>query len=201
MQIDPALLDVSASYRLMTGIVVPRPIAWVSTLHVGGGVNLAPFSCYTFVSHDPILVGISIGRRAGALKDTAANIHRDEEFALNVAHESEADLVHRTSEPFPPTVSEADRFGLETHPSRAIKTPRLASAPVALECVLEQVLTFGDAPSEFFVGRVVLVHLRDGLYRDGKIETDQLRPLARVAGPNYSKVESIMRFSPQHQRP
>lgn len=198
--IDPADLEVAAAYRLMTGIVVPRPIAWVSTLNESGGVNLAPFSCYTFVSHQPILVGISIGRRPTGRKDTAANILREREFVLNVAHESEAALVHRSSEPLPPAVSEVDRLGLATEASRVVRAPRLASAPVALECTLEEVVTFGDAPSEFFVGRVALVHVRDGLYREGKIETGELRPLSRVAGPNYSKVESILRFTARFQR-
>lgn len=198
--IDPGRLHVAAAYRLMTGVVVPRPIAWVTTLSETGAINLAPFSCYTFVSHQPILVGISIGRRPSGRKDTAVNIFRDGEFVLNIAHESEAELVHRSSEPLPPTVSEVERLGLVTHRSHMIRAPRLASAPVALECTLEQVLTFGDEPSEFFVGRVTLVHIRDGLYRDGKIETNELRPLARVAGPNYSKVDDIMRFTTQYQR-
>ena len=197
--IDPGHLGASEAYRLMTGIVVPRPIAWVTTLNAEGGVNLAPFSCYTFVSHQPVLVGISIGRRPSGRKDTARNILREGEFILNVAHESEADLVHRSSEPLPPDVSEVELLGLSTSPSR-LRTPRLFSAPVALECVLERVVAFGDAPSEFFVGRVDLVYVREGLHRNGRIESDELRPLARVAGPNYSRVETILRYSPRYQQ-
>ncbi|MFO7192712.1 MAG: flavin reductase family protein [Thermocrispum agreste] len=200
VQLDPATLDAAACYRLMTGVVVPRPIAWVSTLHEDGRVNLAPFSCYTFVSYEPILVGISIGRRAGALKDTAANIQREREFVLQVAHESEAALVHASAEPFPPTVSEVEQLGLRTEPSRLVRTPRLSTAPVALECALEQVMTFGNAGSQFVVGRVVLAHVRDELYRDGKIETDQLRPLARIAGPSYATIGRLFRFRPNGQR-
>lgn len=199
-RIDPTDLQTSEAYRLMTGVVVPRPIAWVTTLNEQGGVNLAPFSCYTFVSHRPILVGISIGHRPSGRKDTARNILREEEFVLNVAHESEAALVHRSSEPLSAEVSETERLGLETASSELLRTPRLASAPVALECTFDQVIAFGEAPSEFFVGRVDLVHVREDLYRDGKIETEELRPLARIAGPHYSRVSSVERFSARYQQ-
>lgn len=200
MIIDPALLGVPESYRLMTGVVVPRPIAWVTTLNDRGGVNLAPFSCFTFVSHDPILVGFSVGRRSSGRKDTAVNIERDRAFVVNIAHESEADLVHGSSQPFPSAVSEVERLGLATVPSSTVRPPRLASAPVALECELDEVVRFGRAPSEFIVGRVTLVHVKDGLFRDGKIDTSELRPLARIAGPNYSKIETVMRYSASFQQ-
>ncbi|MDI2098705.1 flavin reductase family protein [Klugiella sp. YN-L-19] len=198
--IDLSELEAGAAYRLMTGVIVPRPIAWVTTTAVSGAVNLAPFSCYTMVSYAPVLVGISIGRRAEGRKDTAVNILRDGEFVLNVAHESEAALVHRSSAQVPADISEVELLGLETCPSVTTRTPRLASAPIALECRLEQVLTFDGSPSEFFIGRVALAHIDTALYRDGKIETRELKPLARIAGPNYSKVETVLEYTAEHQR-
>jgi flavin reductase (DIM6/NTAB) family NADH-FMN oxidoreductase RutF len=197
--IDPSALTTSAAYRLMTGVVVPRPIAWVTTLSEERAVNLAPFSCYTIVSNRPVLVGISISQRPDGRKDTAANIVRDREFVLNVANESDSDSVHRSSEHLPAEVSEAELLGLTTQPSTVVQPPRLSLAPVALECTLDQVLAFGDGGSEFFVGRVELIHVRDGLYRDGKIDTSELRPLSRIAGPNYSKVETVLRYTTQYQ--
>lgn len=197
--IEPSALTTSAAYRLMTGVVVPRPIAWVTTLSDEGTVNLAPFSCYTIVSNRPILVGISISQRPDGRKDTAVNIMRDRQFVLNVAHESDSESVHRSSEHLPAAISEAELLGLATQPSELVDPPRLALAPVALECTLDQVLPFGDGGSEFFVGKVELIHVRDGLYRDGKIDTSELRPLARIAGPNYSKVETVLGYTSQYQ--
>src|SRR5690606_16267313 len=182
--IVPGDLDERAAYRLAMGVVVPRPIAWVTTLNESGSVNLAPFSCYTAVSYSPFMVGINISPRASGLKDTAAYMVRSREFVLNVVHESQAEPVHRSSEAMPTGVSETEMLGLATHPSDVIGPPRLADAPAALECRLHDVIAFGDAGSRFYVGTVEVVHLREGLYRDGKVATAELEPLARIAGPN-----------------
>lgn len=199
--IDPTALSEGESYRLATGVVVPRPIAWITTIGEGGTVNLAPFSCFTIVAYTPLMVGVSISRRPTGRKDTAANMAREREFVLNVVHESQADTVHRSSEVLPVDVSEAERLGLGTLPSRRVRAPRLAQAPVALECRVDQVLPFGDGDSEFWVGRVDLVHVREGMQRDGRIDTEALRPLARLAGPNYAAIGQVQRFSVAFQRP
>lgn len=192
MQIAADTLDPEATYRLLSGIVVPRPIAWVSTLSKAGVVNLAPFSCFTFVSNKPPMVGINVGRRSGARKDTGANIHASGEFVVNIGNASQLDAIHESSVEHAPDVSEAELLGLATEPSDRIRPPRLRDAPVSLECRLEQVVPFGRGGSEFMVGEVLVFHLRDGLYRNRKIETLELDPVCRIGGPNYATLGKII---------
>jgi len=196
MDIAPESLDEQSAYKLMTGVVVPRPIAWVTTTNTDGGVNLAPFSAFTFVSTEPPMVGFNVGRRLGQRKDTANNIHRTGEFVVNIGDESLLEAIHLSSEEHPPDVSEARLLGLETIPGTRVSAQRLAAAPVSLECRLHQVIEFGVSGSEFFVGEVVLFHVRDELYRDGKIDTGSLRPAARVGGPTYARLGELIQFRP-----
>ena len=180
------------TYKLLTGIVVPRPIAWVTTLIPGGGVNLAPFSAFTFVSNKPPMVGINVGRKAGVLKDTGNNIHASGEFVVNIPDDSMIEPVHLSAIEHPPEVSEAELLGLELAPGSAIRTPRLAMAPISMECRLHRAIAFGDTGSEFMVGEVLAFHIRDGLYANGKIDTAKLRPICRIGGPNYAKLGEIV---------
>jgi flavin reductase (DIM6/NTAB) family NADH-FMN oxidoreductase RutF len=194
-------LDPEAVYKLITGIVVPRPIAWVTTLSPGGGVNLAPFSAFTFVSNSPPMVGINVGRKAGRRKDTGNNIHATGEFVVNIADETMIEPLHLSAIEYAPEVSEVDALGLAVAPSLAVATPRLAIAPVSLECRLHRAIAFGDTGSEFMVGEVVVFHIRAGLSRHGKIETAALRPICRIGGPNYAKLGEIVAMTPIAQTP
>jgi flavin reductase (DIM6/NTAB) family NADH-FMN oxidoreductase RutF len=186
--IDPAKLDAEQAYRLLTGIVVPRPVAWVSTLSAGGKVNLAPFSAFTFVSPKPPMLAISIGRKAGVYKDTARNILRSEEFVIHIADSKLTGAVHESSTEFPPEVSEVEHLKLATVPSERVAPPRIAAAPIAMECRFRQCLEFGETRSRLIVGEVLLFHIRDGLIADGKIDTEALDPIARIAGPRYARL-------------
>ena len=127
MRIDPSDLDAERAYRLITGVVVPRPIAWVTSLSGGGTVNLAPFSAFTFVSPKPPMLAISVGRKAGVYKDTAHNILNNEEYVVHIADSSLMTAVHESSTEHPPDVSEVEQLQLETLPSERIKVPRLAA--------------------------------------------------------------------------
>lgn len=196
MIIDPQELDAEATYRLLTGIVVPRPIAWVTTVSSSGVVNLAPFSAFTMVSNRPPIIGINIGLRAGEWKDTSANIHAGGEFVVNIPSWEMRTAVHDSSKEFAPDVSEAEELGLELIASDLVRPPRLRVAPISLECVLDQFVSFGDAGSEFTTGRIVRFHIRDGLYENGKIDTRKLDPAARIAGPSYSRVHTVDTLAP-----
>src|SRR5436190_5764254 len=136
MEIDSRTLSPQAAYKLITGVVVPRPIAWVTTLGPEGTVNLAPFSAFTFVSTRPPMIGINVGRKAGVRKDTANNIHEHKEFVVNIADETMIEHVHLSAIEHAPDVSEVDELGLAVAPSSAVRTPRLVDAPVSLECRL-----------------------------------------------------------------
>jgi len=201
MQIEAASLGPEATYKLLTGIVVPRPIAWVTTLSPAGVVNLAPFSAFTFVSNKPPMVGVNVGRKAGRMKDTGNNIHASREFVVNIADESMVEPVHLSSVEHAPEVSEAELLGLELLASRAVHTPRLAMAPISLECRLHRAIAFGETGSEFIVGEIVVFHIRDGLSVNGKIDTAKLRPLCRIGGPNYAGLGEIVSMRPVAQTP
>jgi len=191
MRIDPAYLDPETAYRLITGVVVPRPIAWVTSLSATGVLNLAPFSAFMFVAPKPPMLAISVGRKGNIYKDTAQNILNNEEYVVHIADSSLMNAVHESSTEHPSDVSEVDELGLATLPGERIKVPRLAAAPIAMECRFRQCLEFGDTRSRLIVGEVLVFHIRDGLLNNGKIETEALDPIARIAGPRYARLGEI----------
>jgi flavin reductase (DIM6/NTAB) family NADH-FMN oxidoreductase RutF len=199
MRIDPAYLDPETAYRLITGIVVPRPIAWVTSLSSGGTLNLAPFSAFTFVSPKPPMLAISVGRKGKTYKDTAQNILNNEEYVVHIADSSLMDAVHESSTEHPPDVSEVEELRLSTLPGERIKVPRLAAAPIAMECRFRQCFEFGETRSRLIVGEVLVFHIKDGLLNNGKIETEALDPIARIAGPRYAKLGDIVTLKPVFQ--
>lgn len=201
MDIAADSLDPQATYKLMTGVVVPRPIAWITSISAQGIVNLAPFSCFTFVSNKPPMVGINIGRKAGVRKDTGSNIQASGEFVVHIADESLLEPLHLSAIEHPADVSEVEVLGLHTMPSKMVAVPRLREAPIALECRLHQIIPFGQTGAEFFVGEVLLFQVRDGLCVNGKIDTAQLRPVCRLGGPNYAKLGEIVHLKPIEQTP
>jgi len=199
MRIDPAYLDPETAYRLITGVVVPRPIAWVTSLSSGGTLNLAPFSAFTFVAPKPPMLAISVGRKGKIYKDTAQNILNNEEYVVHIADSSLMNAVHESSTEHPPDVSEVEELRLSTLPGERIKVPRLAAAPIAMECRFRQCLEFGETRSRLIVGEVLVFHIRDGLLNNGKIETEALDPIARIAGPRYAKLGEIVTLKPVFQ--
>jgi flavin reductase (DIM6/NTAB) family NADH-FMN oxidoreductase RutF len=192
MQLPAADLDAQQTYKLITGLVVPRPIAWVCTRSAEGVLNVAPFSAFTFVSNKPPMLGINIGRKAGVRKDTARNIQAGGEYVVHIADEPLLSPLHDSAVEHPPEVSEVDLLALQTLPSDCIAVPRLAAPPVAMECRLHSVTPFGDTGAEFFVGEVLMFHLRDGLLRNGKVDSRELNPLCRLAGPNYATLGRVI---------
>lgn len=201
MHLRAADLDAQQTYKLITGVVVPRPIAWVCTRSPQGVLNVAPFSAFTFVSNKPPLLGINVGRKDGVRKDTANNILAGREYVIHISDQALLHAVHDSAEEHPPEVSEVDLLGLQTLPSSCIAVPRLAAAPVAMECRLHQVIPFGDTGAEFFVGEVLMFHLRDGLLRNGKVDSVELDPLCRLGGPNYASLGPVQTLRPLAQTP
>lgn len=181
-------------YKLLTGVVVPRPIAWITTRNVDGTVNLAPFSAFVILANDPPLIGVSIGRRGAELKDTTRNIRRTGQFVVNSVHASQSALVHRSSEELPAHVSEVDELGLDTIEGTSIDVPRLAGASTSMECEFVQAIEFGRAKTELLVGEVRHFHIGAGLLVDGKIDTARLEPLGRVAGPSYAPLGDVVTY-------
>ncbi len=201
MHLDAADLDAEQTYKLLTGVVVPRPIAWVVTRSAGGVLNLAPFSAFTFVSSKPPMLGINIGRKAGVRKDTARNILDTREYVVHIAHGALTAEVHASAVEHPPEVSEVDLLRLQTAPSMHLAVPRLVVPPVAMECRLHSVTPYGQTGAEFFVGEVLCWHLRDGLLKKGKVDSVELDPLCRLGGPNYATLGPVQRLEPIGQTP
>lgn len=199
--IYPADQTAEANYKLMSGVVVPRPIAWITTVSPTGLVNLAPFSCYTFLSPKPPLVGVNVGRRDGALKDTSRNIHSARAFVVNIADSTMLDSLHDSADEHGPEVSEAALLGLAVLPGETVAVPRLADVSVALECRLHSIQEFGDLRAEFIVGEVTAFHFRDGVCVDGRIDTRALDPVCRLAGVHYARIGEIIAKPPVRRTP
>lgn len=192
MKIEASHLNTNQAYKLLSGIVVPRPIAWITTRTSPTVVNLAPFSCFTFVSSDPPMIGFNVGVKSTGLKDTAANIASNRQYVVNIADDTMIAQVHSSSAEFPVDQSETEALGLTTVPSDYIDCPRLRDVPISLECRFSSTTAFGRGNTQFIVGEVICFHIRDDLYKDGKIHTASLRPICRIAGPNYAILGEIV---------
>ena len=186
MKLDPRTFD--GFYRVLTGVVVPRPIAFVSTLSADGVLNLAPYSFFNAVAYDPPTIVFSSSRRTGdKRKDTLANIEETGEFVVNVVVDDIAEAMNRTAAEYPTEVSEFDIAGLTPAPSDLVKPPRVAESPVNMECRLNQIVSLGQGSHQhgLVIGEVVLMHLRDDLIDGHRINHQRLRPTGRLAGSMY----------------
>lgn len=189
MERDLRQLDRKNAYKLLIGVVVPRPIAFVTSQSPSGVVNAAPFSFYTAVAADPPMLVVSVNRRNGVMKDTARNIVATGEFVVNAVDRDLVEAANACSADFPPDVSEVEIVGLTTVPSRSVRVPGLAEAKIRMECRLVQHIPLGRGPAtDVIVGEVVHIFIRDDLYCDGKIDLEAYRPVARLAGTAYCEV-------------
>jgi len=183
---DPGELDALAFYRLLNSIVIPRPIAWVSSRSADGVDNLAPHSFFTVACTDPPIVQFtSVGH-----KDSLRNVEATGEFVVNFTPEPLFEAVNATSVNAPPDVSEFDWAGVVREPSLRVAPPRVADAPVAIECVLHDTLPIGYCA--VVLGRVVHVAIAEDAMRDGRPAADLLRPLARLGGRQWSVLGEIL---------
>ena len=192
--LDPDDLGARAFYKLLTSVVVPRPIAWVSSRSAAGVDNLAPHSFFTVSCVDPPMVQFtSVG-----VKDSLTNVRETGEFVVCLATESLFEQVNASATDFPAGVSEFSAVGLTAEASRCVAPPRVAESPVALECRLEQALTLGD--STVVIGRVVHAAVNsdvfDGDARRGGLPTiGRLRPLARLGRDEWSTIGEVLEIT------
>ncbi|MFB7369913.1 flavin reductase family protein [Streptomyces sp. NPDC056222] len=189
IDIDPALSDRNTFYRLLTATVVPRPIAWISTTSADGTDNLAPHSFFTISSVTPPVVQFtSVGR-----KDSLRNIEDTGAFVVNFAPEPLFEQINATATDFPRGVSEFDACGVEREPSLRVKPPRVAHAPVALECELHSTLRIGDSTVVF--GRVVHAAVDEAVMVDGHPEITLMRPLTRLGRNEWGTLGGIQEIA------
>jgi len=190
MLLDPASISPGAMYNFMISFVVPRPIAFVSTVNAAGRRNLAPFSYFNAISSEPPLVGISILERRDDPKDTLRNIRETGEFVVNLVNESLLDAMVETSGEWPASADEFEITKLAAEPSLKVRPPRVASSPVSMECRLHQEVPLGSAA--FVVGEVLCVHLADEVLTDGRVDVMKLRPVGRLGGEGYAVVREVV---------
>lgn len=182
---DPQTMRSSSFYRLMTAVVVPRPIAWVSTVAADGTANLAPHSFFTIACVTPPVVQFtSVGR-----KDSLLNIEQTGSFVVNLAPEHLFEQINATSTDFPHGKSEFEAVGIATEPSLRVTPPRVAASPVALECELHSTVRLGDSTVVF--GRVVHAAVDEAVLVDGHPEITRMRPLTRLGKDEWGTLGGI----------
>lgn len=181
-------------YKLMASLIVPRPIALVTTLGKGGVANAAPFSMFNMIGEDPPILMISINRlQDGRLKDTAANILHNGQFVVHMSDEPMAQKMHNCGQSMPSNVSELTAVGLTPVPSHTVAPPRIQEAPIAFECVLHEKL---ETPSRYvFIGRIQWLAAREGLIdtQAWRVNLRDYKPVARFGASFYTRTED--RFS------
>jgi flavin reductase (DIM6/NTAB) family NADH-FMN oxidoreductase RutF len=194
MQIDPSTLEERDQYKLMTGSIIPRPIALVTTLGEMGP-NAAPFSLFNMVGSDPCMLMFSVGNQGdGSSKGTLQNIRYVPEFVVHICDENIAQHMNVCSTDFEHGINEIERAGLTAVPSVKVKPPRIAEAPVHMECKLIRVVEFGTRHNVVF-GEVVMFHYRDGILNDRHhVDVNKLNPIGRLSGSLYSKVTETFRM-------
>jgi flavin reductase (DIM6/NTAB) family NADH-FMN oxidoreductase RutF len=188
MLFDFAEISPKNRYKLIASTVTPRPIAWVVSQDAAGVLNAAPFSFFNAFSSDPPIVGIGIsGRSSGAHKDTRSNVAATGEFVVNLVSEETAQAMNITAIDFDPHIDELAEAGLTPHASVRVKPPRIAESPVAMECVLHQIVDFSPTNS-LVMGRIVAMHVRDDAVLDAanaQIDTPKLHLIGRMHGISW----------------
>jgi flavin reductase (DIM6/NTAB) family NADH-FMN oxidoreductase RutF len=185
MEVDPSTLSGRDAYGLMIRCVVPRPIGWASTISPEGTHNLAPFSFFGGVSTDPMTVMLSVGRRKGEAKDTAANILATQEAVVHIPTRPIESAMVKTAAEAEAHVDEFELAGLTAVPSTKVQPPRVREAAIAMETVLRHHMEVGDASVDLFLLEVVYLHIADDVLVDGKPDPVKLQAIGRLGGFDY----------------
>ena len=185
MKLNPKDLENQDIAHLIADVVVPRPIAWVSTISDRGIYNLAPFSAYSMIGGKPTLVCFSVGTtRDGRKKDTILNIELTKEFVISVVTEDLAEAMNKTSAPYPRDVSEYEKAGVTPVKAEKVKVPMVGESPINMECKVLQILEFGQAPTlrNLVIGEILLIHVADELYDKQSGRISGLKAVGRLGG-------------------
>ena len=193
MKVDPATLSADAAYSWQVATIVPRPIAWTSTLNEDGSANLAPFSFFTGISSDPPTCLICVARKkkqpdgTRPPKDTWRNIERTGEFVIHVVSDALGQKMNLTGRDFPYGTDEIAEVGLSKVACDKVAPPRIAEAPVAMECRLDRIIEIGRGGTAVIIGEIVLWHVRDELVVEGRLDLGRLDAIGRMGGPTYTR--------------
>ncbi len=193
MKINPKTFE--GFNRVLTGVVVPRPIAFVSTISNSGNVNLSPYSFFNAVSYDPPLIIFSSSKFTsdGKLKDSLSNIEQNGEFVVNIVNENIVEAMNKTAAEYPEDVNEFDVANLTQIDSDLVKPPRLSESPVNMECKLERIITLGTEahPQGLVIGEIMQLHIDDEIISGHRINHEKLKPVGRLAGNMYTHTYDV----------
>jgi flavin reductase (DIM6/NTAB) family NADH-FMN oxidoreductase RutF len=193
--IDPSNQSEKDNYKLLIGSIIPRPIAFVTTLSATGVLNAAPYSYFNIVAANPPMISISVQRKNGEQKDTSRNAIESGAFVVHISDESYIEQINITAASLPSEESEVTLAELTPIASEKINVPGIAEARIRMECVLEQAIPLGGAGGspacDLLIGRIVCFHIDEALYENGRIDPVALRPVSRLAGNSYSKLGEL----------
>lgn len=194
ISIDPSAISERENYKFLTGSIIPRPIAFVTTISTEGIINAAPFSYFNIVSSNPPMISLSVQRSDGKLKDTARNILELKEFVVHIVDQENVEEVNKTAITLPYNHSEMEFTNLTAVDSEKISVLGVLEAKVRMECILERSVELGgtDSPGcDLIIGKVVQYHIQNEIYEKGRIDPDKLGAVSRLAGANYAKIGEI----------
>ncbi len=211
-EIDVTKLSIGDAYKLLIGTIVPRPIAWVSTISAKGQVNLAPFSFFNGVcSNPPSVLFCPVNHPDGSKKDTLRNIQETKQFVINIATEKLALAVNETSGNYPPEINEFEIAKLTPIPSIRVKPPRIKESPIHMECELLQIVPVGTGEfaarertgsGHIVIGKLVYYHITEGAMNEkGHIFLEKINPIARLGGSFYCPIRDVFELPrPQNKK-
>jgi len=184
--LDSIDLTERENFKILTGSILPRPIAWITTLQENGKVNMAPFSYFNIVTANPPLISVSVRYDTDSQKDTSRNIFRNKEFVVHIISHEYLKQANDTSISLGRDESEVEFAGLTLADSINMKTPGVKEAKVRFECVYETHINFEH--TDLIIGRVKTYHINEDVYNDGKIDLDELNPVSRLSGARYGLI-------------
>jgi flavin reductase (DIM6/NTAB) family NADH-FMN oxidoreductase RutF len=191
LSIDPAALSERENYKFLIGSIIPRPIAFVTTISKNDVLNGAPFSYFNIVSSNPPMISLSIQRSSGSQKDTARNIIESKQFVVHIVDEQNVEKINKTAANLPPQESEIEAADLTPVKSVKISVPGVKEAKIRMECLLEHSLELGglETPgTDIIIGKVIQFHIESDIYQNGRIDPKALAAVSRMAGNYYAKI-------------
>ncbi len=193
-EFNPDSMEKHELYKLLTKTVIPRPIAFVTSVSEKSVLNGAPFSYFNVHSAKPPMLSVTVGKRDGEQKDTARNIGSSREFVVHLTTEENVEAFNQASKSLPPEESEIERYGLTAIKSTYVAPLSIKESPVRFECVLEEIIPLvheGEETGEIFLGRIVAIHVADAVIGDEGPDADLIRPIARLGGTQYAPLGKI----------
>ncbi|MFC1872857.1 flavin reductase family protein [Chloroflexota bacterium] len=194
MKINPIDLDGQDANRLLLSIIIPRPIALVSTIGENGVFNIAPYSGLSPMCPKPALIKFNVGTpRDGRKKDTLVNIEYSKDFVINIVNEDMTDAMNQSSAEYPSDVDEFKEVGLTPIQAEVVKSPLVGESPISMECQLVDILEYGNLPriTSVVIGEVVRVHIKENVCENGQIQISAIKAIGRLGGNNYCRTTDI----------